>query len=115
MAENFGFLSILPPLIAIVLAIATRQVYASMFIAIWLGATFLNGYNPWLGLLRSMDTYVINSVADPWYAEVLIFTMMIAAMVALMTRSGGPTQLQKPWAGEPKRPGPGSLAPGLLG
>jgi len=39
-AENFGFLSVLPPLVAIVLAIATRQVYASMFIAIWLGATF---------------------------------------------------------------------------
>ena len=113
MAENFGFLSILPPLIAIVLAIATRQVYASMFIAIWLGATFLNGYNPFLGLLRSLDNYMIGSVADPWYAQVLIFTMMIAAMVALMTRSGGANAIAEALASGPSRQGPGSSVHGL--
>ena len=115
MAENFGFLSVLPPLVAIVLAIATRQVYASMFIAIWLGATFLNGYNPWLGLLRSMDTYVINSVADPWYAEVLIFTMMIAAMVALMTRSGGANAIAEALGRRAKTPRAGQLCAWAIG
>lgn len=110
MAENFGFLSILPPLIAIVLAMATRQVYASMFIAIWLGATFLNGYNPFLGLLRSMDEYMIGSVADPWYAQVLVFTMLIAAMVALMTRSGGANAIAGALAKRAKTPRAGQLA-----
>lgn len=115
MAENFGFLSILPPLIAIVLAIATRQVYASMFIAIWLGATFLNGYNPFLGLLRSLDNYMIGSVADPWYAQVLIFTMMIAAMVALMTRSGGANAIAEALAKRAKSARAGQLCAWLIG
>lgn len=110
MAESFGFLSILPALIAIVLAMATRQVYASMFIAIWLGATFLNGNNPFLGLLRSMDEYMIGSVADPWYAQVLIFTMLIAATVALMTRTGGANAIAEALARKAKTPRAGQMA-----
>ncbi len=115
MVENFGFLSILPPLVAIVLAIATRQVYASMFIAIWLGATFLNGYNPFLGLLRSLDNYMIGSVADPWYAQVLVFTMLIAAMVALMTRSGGANAIAEALAKRAKSAKAGQLCAWLIG
>jgi tetracycline resistance efflux pump len=74
---EYGFLSILPPLLAIVLAIATRQVIVSLFLAVWLGASFLHG-SPVAGFFRSIDTYMLESAADPWYAAILIFTMIIA-------------------------------------
>jgi tetracycline resistance efflux pump len=49
---DYGFLSILPPLLAIVLAIATRQVIVSLFIAVWLGASILHA-SPIDGFFRS--------------------------------------------------------------
>ena len=48
---DYGWVALLPPLIAIVLAIATKQVIVSLFLGIWTGATILNGWNPILGLL----------------------------------------------------------------
>ncbi|NLA46670.1 MAG: hypothetical protein GX866_03910 [Firmicutes bacterium] len=56
---EFGFLSILPAIVAITLAIATREVIGSLFIAIWLGATFLNNYNPGTGLLQSVENFAL--------------------------------------------------------
>lgn len=113
--EGYGFLSILPALLAIVLAIATRQVIVSLFIAVWFGATVINGYNPGLGFLRSVDGYVLDVVSDPWYAAILIFTMIIAATLALTTRSGGAMAIAEALARKAKTPRGGMLASWLLG
>ncbi len=112
---DYGFLSVLPPLVAIILAIATRQVLISLFIAVWLGATFVANYNPFTGLLRSLDTYIIGSVGDTWYASVLIFTMIIAAMIGLVTRSGGANGIAEALARRAKTPRTGMLAAWLIG
>ena len=48
--ETIGILSLLPPLLAIILAMATKQVLVSLFVAVWVGATLVNNYNPITGL-----------------------------------------------------------------
>jgi Na+/H+ antiporter NhaC len=84
-----GILSIIPPLAAILLALIFRQVIVSLLLGIYFGAVFINEFNPFAGLLRIIDTYIINSVIDPSHAKVLIFTFMFGGVVGLMNKSGG--------------------------
>jgi len=101
---EYGFISIIPALLAIVLAIATRQVIASLFVAVWVGATIIHNYNPFTGFLKTLDTYMLEKVADPWYVAILIFTMVMAGALGLVTKAGG-------GAGDRRRFGPQSQDP----
>ena len=112
---DYGWLSLLPPVLAIVLAIATRQVIVSLFISIWLGATFLNGFNPGVGLLRTIDEFIIYSIADSWYAGLLVFTMLIAGMLALVTRAGGAMAVANALAKKATTPRGGMLSAWFMG
>ena len=111
---EYGILSILPPILAIVLAIATRQVIISLFIAVWLGATFLHA-NPIDGFFRSIDTYVLESAADPWYAAILIFTMIIAGTLGLVTKAGGAHAIAEALSKKAKTVRGGMLSAWLMG
>ncbi|RMF67002.1 MAG: Na+/H+ antiporter NhaC family protein [Calditrichaeota bacterium] len=84
-----GILSLLPPLFAIALAFAARQVLISLFAGIWLGALFIHDYNPFLGFMRTLDTYLINSLADPDHAAILIFSLTLGGMVGVIAKAGG--------------------------
>jgi Na+/H+ antiporter NhaC len=86
---NFGWISILPPLLAIVLAFVTEQVLLSLFLGIFLGATMLNGWNPVVGFLRSIDKYIVGSLADPDSASVIIFLLAIGGLIGLVNKMGG--------------------------
>ena len=78
----------LPPLLAIVLAIWSKQVILSLFAGIWMGHTLLNQFNPLTGLGQGLDG-VINVFTDPGDARVLIFTLLIGPLIATIERSGG--------------------------
>ena len=82
------WISVLPPLLAIVLAIGTRQVYLSLAAGIWLGWTILVGGNPFTGLARSIDETVLV-LGDPGNAKVILFTLVIGALIATVEASGG--------------------------
>jgi len=84
-----GILSLLPPLFAITLAFAARQVLISLFSGIWLGALFIYDYNPILGFIRTVDTYVVGALADTDNASVLIFSLTLGGMVGIMSKAGG--------------------------
>ena len=112
---EYGFLSVLPALLAIVLAIATRQVILSLFVAVWLGATFLYSYNPAVGIMRTLDEFILGSVSDPWNAGILIFTMLMGAAIGLVTRSGGAQAIAEALARKAKTPRAGMLAAWLMG
>jgi Na+/H+ antiporter NhaC len=84
-----AFLSILPPLLAILLALVTRQVIIALFFGIWLGVTFIYQYNPVLGFLHTLDEYIVNSLADPDRIAILIFSLVLGGMVGVVSRSGG--------------------------
>jgi Na+/H+ antiporter NhaC len=84
-----SWISVLPPVLAIGLAVAFRQVIVALLAGVWLGAFFLAGYNPVIGLLRAVDTYALGALADRDHASVVIFTLMLGGMVGVVARSGG--------------------------
>ena len=83
-----GWISILPPVIAIILAIWSKQVMLSLFAGIWMGFTLLSGFNPITGVAASLDG-VIDVMGDPGDARVLIFTLLIGSLIATIEHSGG--------------------------
>ena len=84
-----GWLSLLPPLAAIALALIFREVVISLFAGVWLGALFLSGYNPVTATLTSVDRFVIEALADSDHASIILFSLLLGGMVGVMTRSGG--------------------------
>lgn len=84
-----GWLSLLPPLLAIVMAILYRRVLLSLLCGVWLGALLTTGFNPLTALFRTVDTYMVNAVADRNNALVLIFCTFLGGTVGLIMISGG--------------------------
>jgi len=84
-----GWLSIVPPIAAIVLALIFREVVISLFAGIWLGAFFLANYDPVAGTLSVIDRFVIGAVADSDHAAIIVFSLLLGGMVGVMGRSGG--------------------------
>ena len=80
--------SLLPPVLAIVLAIAWRQVYLALAAGIWLGYTILAGWNPIVGLGAAIDG-TIAVLADDGNAKVIVFTLVIGALIATIESAGG--------------------------
>jgi Na+/H+ antiporter NhaC len=80
--------SILPPIIAIVLAIRTKQVILSLFAGIWMGFTLLNGFNPLLGVTAGLDG-LVHVFSDAGDTRVIIFTLLIGSLIATIEYSGG--------------------------
>lgn len=83
-----SWFSILPPLLAIVLAIWSKQVILSLFAGIWMGFTVLNGFNPLSGVVAGLDG-VVNVFSESGDTRVLIFTLLIGALIATIEHSGG--------------------------
>ena len=80
--------SVLPPLLAIALAIWSKQVILSLFAGIWMGHTLLNGFNPLLGVTAGLDG-MVNVFTDPGDARVLMFSLLIGPLIATIEHSGG--------------------------
>ena len=90
------WLSILPPLVAIVMALLIKEVISSLFVGILTG-TFLMAYYGGAspanalggGLLRVVDTYVVGSLFDADHVTIIVFTMLIGGMVRIISVNGG--------------------------
>ncbi len=90
------WMSVLPPLVAIVMALLIKEVISSLFVGILTG-TFLmalyGGASPASALgggpLRVVDTYVVGSLFDADHVTIVVFTMMIGGMVRIITANGG--------------------------
>ncbi|MBU1100153.1 MAG: sodium:solute symporter [Bacteroidetes bacterium] len=86
--DHYGFLSIIPPLAAILLAIKTRQVYLSLLIGIWSGWIILDGGNLFTGSISAIES-LVNVFADPGNTRTILFSCLIGGLLALIQRSGG--------------------------
>lgn len=84
-----GFLTILPPFLAIALALLFKDVLIALFIGIFSGALLVGGYDVLGAFFRVMDKYVLDAVADSDRASIIIFTLMLGGMVGIITKSGG--------------------------
>lgn len=90
------WLSILPPLIAIVMALLLKEVISALFFGV-LSGTFImalySGQEPGTalgsGLLRVMDTYIVGSIYDLDHVMIIVFTLTIGGMVKIISANGG--------------------------
>ena len=82
------FMSLLPPIIAIVLALLTKEVYSSLFIGILSGALIYSNFNPWGMVTNSFDV-MVGKLADSWNVGILIFLVVLGMMVSLVNKAGG--------------------------
>ena len=83
-----SWISLLPPVLAIVLAIWTRQVYLSLASGVWLGWTMVEGWNPLAGAGRALDE-TIAVLGSPDNTRVILFALFIGALIATVEASGG--------------------------
>lgn len=86
--ETIGWVSILPPLVAIILAIKTRQVFISLAVGIWIGWTIISHWNPISGLAATLNSFV-NVFQDADNTRIILFSAMVGSLIALTQRSGG--------------------------
>ena len=84
-----GWLSVLPPLLAIVLALLTKEMLISLFAGIWVGVTIMVSYNPFNGFLKSLDSYLVDTIANPGHATILLFTFGFGGLIGIVQKNGG--------------------------
>lgn len=84
-----GILSILPPLLAIVLALIIRQVVISLFAGIWLGAVFMFDYDVIGGIFRVLDHFMVKALSETSHVQIIVFSMLFGGMVGVISRNGG--------------------------
>ena len=81
-------LSLLPPIIAIVLALLTKEVYSSLFVGILSGALIYSNWSLWGMVLSTFET-MIGKICDSWNVGILIFLVLLGIMVSLVNKAGG--------------------------
>ena len=83
------FLTLLPPVIAIALALITKEVYSSLFIGIVCGGLLYSGFHPVEAIEHIFVDGMIAQLSDAWNVGILIFLVILGGMVMLMNRAGG--------------------------
>ena len=83
------FWSLLPPIIAIALALITKEVYSSLFIGIVVGGLLYSNFAFEATVLHVFDDGIVASVTDSYNMGILIFLVILGAMVCLMNKAGG--------------------------
>ena len=85
--------SLVPPLVAIILALITKEVYSSLFIGIVVGGLFYANFDPKLASLKiftnNTDGGMLAKLSDSWNVGILIFLVILGIIVALMNKAGG--------------------------
>lgn len=87
--EHMGFLSLIPALLAIIVAIKTKNVISSLFLGVFVGVLILVGGNPISAITTMIQEYLFVQLTDSYNAGVLVLLVFIGGFVALMEKSGG--------------------------
>ena len=82
------FWSLLPPIIAIALALITKEVYSSLFIGILSGALIYSNFNLW-GMVTNTFDVMVGNLADSGNVGILVFLVALGMMVSLINKAGG--------------------------
>ena len=83
------FWALVPPIVAIVLALITKETYSSLFVGILVGSLFVGGFNPIASLDVMINDGFIGAIADGWNAGIFMFLVLLGIMVALVNAAGG--------------------------
>lgn len=112
--------SIVPPLLAIGLALIFREVVTSLFAGILFGAVLLGIYAYGVegilyGLMRTIDQYILNALTDQGHMSIILFSMMIGGTVAIISKNGGMQGIVDIIAARAKNATSGQFSTWLLG
>lgn len=88
--------ALLPAIIAIAMALKTKEVYISLFVGIFVGALFMTNFHLMETVMTVFKT-MMTSLSDTWNIGILLFLVFLGTIVALMTRAGGSKAYGK-WA-----------------
>ena len=117
-AADPSWTSLLPPLLAIGMALATRQIIPSLVVGVWVGAWLVEGLTVGgilAALLDVIGVYVVDALSDPDHVAIIVFTLMIGGMVGIVRKNGGTdgiVNLVTTWASTRRR---GQIATSGLG
>ena len=86
-----AWFSILPPLIAIALALIFKEVITALLAGIWLGALAVAGYNPVQATWRLVDEYIVPALGDTdgGHTQIVVFSLLLGGMVGMISKNGG--------------------------
>lgn len=87
-----GWMTLLPPLLAIVLALLFRQVVPALLAGVWVGAWIVHG-GAFAGLLRTFDRYLVQALATTDHVKIVMFSLLLGGMVGVISRAGGTSGL----------------------
>lgn len=93
------FWALVPPIVAIALALITKEVYSSLFIGILVGALFYSGFSFEGTIVHIFQGGLIAQLSDAYNVGILIFLVILGAMVCLMNKAGGSAAFGQ-WAGK---------------
>ena len=113
-----GWMSLLPALIAIIIALAARQVIPALFLGIWIGGSLVYGLSLtslWYGLMDSVPEYVLAAVNDWGHVAIIIFSLLIGGMVGIISKNGGTGGIVKAIVGRASTPKKGQVTTSVLG
>jgi hypothetical protein len=113
-----GWVSVLPAVLAIAIALTLRNVIPALLLGLWVGATALQSFTlqgAGRGLLDSFQVFVTSAIADFDRASIILFTMMIGGMVGIITRNGGMASIVKSIVSRAKTAVGGQVAVWLMG
>ena len=113
-----GWLSLLPPLLAIGMALVYRKVVPALFFGVWIGAVTAISFTPWAlfkGLLDAFEVYVLDAMANPDHVAIILFSLMIGGMVGIISKNGGTLGIVERLTGFASDSRRGQMVTGVLG
>ncbi|MCS5422407.1 MULTISPECIES: Na+/H+ antiporter NhaC family protein [Psychrilyobacter] len=85
---EYGIWSVLPPIIAILLAVRTKQVFISLFAGVFTAELIISGFQPVTALNTSLNG-IVGVFAEAWITKTIIFSFLVGAIITLIQASGG--------------------------
>jgi len=113
--NDYGILSILPPILSVVLAIVTRKVILSLALGVFLGMTIYQGFNPFQGLISVVELGLFAQLSKPSNAQIIILIAIIGGFVYQLEASGGMESFAKKIASKIKDPVKAQLSVWMAG
>ena len=83
------FWALIPPVVAIVLALITKEVYSSLFVGILVGGLFYSGFSFEGTIVHIFEDGIIGVLSDSYNVGILVFLIILGAIVCLMDKAGG--------------------------
>ena len=119
-SQLFGFWTLVPPLVAIVLAFISRNVVLSLFLGVFSGAMMLETsgadiYHGLIGSFHRVSNEILGSLADSWNAGIVLQCLAIGGLIAVVSKMGGTLAVAEALAKKAKGPRSAQFFTWLMG